>query len=73
VFNLSEAQCNKVNIWRREQDAIVAKQQGKNAPYYGASGGEVTYMFTPTTIGCVMQVKHAMTESVLDISDYDSW
>lgn len=40
-------------------------------PYQGASGGAVTYEFTPTSIGLVFKVK--AYGQVLDLSGYEHW
>ncbi len=38
----------------------------------GASGGSVTYCFTPTTLGLVTHVQCACGEKQ-DVTDYDKW
>lgn len=40
-------------------------------PYTGTIGGRETYMFTPTSIGCVVAIKYK--DKSIDITDYDSW
>lgn len=42
-------------------------------PYGGATGGIVTYSFTPTSLGVVVKVRHAITGNILDVTDYDNW
>jgi hypothetical protein len=40
-------------------------------PYQGASGGAVTYQFTPTSIGVVLKVE--AYGQTLNLTDYESW
>ncbi len=73
MFEISDEQRKKIRAWSTEIDERIAKEQGReDGPYYGAIGGSLTYMFTPTSIGVIIQVKHASGEE-LDVSDYDSW
>jgi len=64
-FSLEEEQWGKVAEWRKERE-IPAR-------YAGAIGGSYSYIFTPTSIGLVIQVRDKHTEEVLDVSDYRSW
>jgi len=73
MFHLDEGQLKKISAWEAEQDAIFAKKQGRDEPYYGAIGGSITYSFTPTSLGVVVTVKHGATEAELDVSNYDEW
>lgn len=85
MFELTVEQQTKVDSWAAEIDARVAKQQfeeggdaamwtdGGKYPYYGAIGGELTYSFTPTSLGMVVAVKHSREEKPLDVTEYDSW
>jgi hypothetical protein len=84
-FELTEDQLLKVRAWCEEQDKIVVERQRASKPrdvfttalaeegiaYYGAVGGELTYMFTPNSIGEVVVVKYSVTGAELDISDYN--
>jgi len=40
-------------------------------PYEGASGGGLTYEFTPTSLGLVTTARYG--EAKLDLTDYDLW
>lgn len=71
MFSLTAVQKGRVRIWSVEQDDLVRSQQNLNEPYYGAIGGELTYSFTPTSIGVIVKVAHAVTKSKLDVSDYE--
>lgn len=88
MFKLTEEQNNILSKWVKEQQekAIeIQKQIIKNPnliiqqcwedgyPYTGASGGDLTYMFTPTSLGIVVKVKYGLTEEIIDLSDYENW
>jgi hypothetical protein len=72
VFELRDADMKRLNEWKKEQEAKARTMQGKK-PYYGAIGGELTYMFTPTSLGVVVKVKHEYTGDVLDLTEYSDW
>lgn len=38
----------------------------------GASGGRLTYSFTPTSLGLIQKVRCAC-EAEVDLTDYESW
>jgi len=42
-------------------------------PYYGAINGNLTFSFTPTSIGIITVVKNTMTNNEIDLTDYESW
>lgn len=88
-FELDQEQIKKYKTWRKTQDAEAAKRQlesGKfednpvavslmqsGRPYCGAIGGGVTFSFTPTGLGDICNVTHALTGETLHLTDYDSW
>ena len=88
-FELTVDQLAKLVAWESEQDRIACEQQKatvgavldpliadsleRGIPYYGAIGGSLTYMFTPTSLGVVTKVMHGYTSNVLDLSDYENW
>lgn len=77
-FELTPEELVEVSEWSAEQDAIIVERQRargdqSDTPYYGASGGSLTYMFTPTSLGLVIKVEHGLTKNVLDLTDYESW
>lgn len=45
----------------------------QSAPYYGATGGGLTYMFTPTSLGTIIVVKESITGKTLNVSDALDW
>lgn len=60
-FEITKEQLKKVNEWSRQ------------FPYSKtAIGGDITFSFTPTTIGLIVKAKH-YSGAVLDLSDYDSF
>jgi hypothetical protein len=73
MFSLTKEQQEKLDKWENKIDKKVAKKQGTKEPYYGATGGSLTYCFTPTSIGTVIKVKHGFTNEEIDLSDYESW
>lgn len=73
MFDLTEQDHERISAWRKEQDEIVKRSQASIVPNYGAIGGELTYSFTPTSLGTVVKVKHGLTYNELDLTDYDSW
>ena len=42
-------------------------------PYYGAVGGGVTVMCTPTSLGNIICVQEAVTKEILNVSDATFW
>ena len=84
-FEVTEDQMLKVREWAKKQDEVVVKRQVDDRDafvaelardgiaYYGAIGGELSFIFTPNSIGISVVVKHAGTKEKLDLTDYDSW
>lgn len=87
-FELSVEQQAQVDAWLRETvyPEVIAKQREEfkvhtpfmeyswdaGFPYEGASGGGLTYEFTPTGLGTVVRVTYTK-DYTLDISEYDLW
>lgn len=88
-FAITKKDQKRILVWCMEQDkksAHMQQQSGlfkddshkedllrREIPNYGAVGGALTYHFTPTAIGTVFTVSHAVTKEALDLTDYDSW
>lgn len=88
-FELNDAQLEKLDSWKREQNKkAVEKQKAEppdiderllqemwntGFPYTGAIGGDLEFIFTPTSIGVIAVVKHVMTGEELDLTDYNLW
>ncbi len=66
MFEVTEDQQKQISKW-------VKRIQKKHGDYYGAIGGGVTYMFTPTGLGVVLEVKESKTGETLNVTDYDNW
>ena len=90
IFTLEESQKSKLSAWLKEKETALAWEQLKNyetadkviqcgkqlIPFLGASGGSVTYEFTPTSIGTITKVVWCAGmpfEDTIDLTDYDFW
>lgn len=73
MFSLTEEQGEKVAAWAAQQDKALAEKQGKDQPYYGCSGGSLSFEFTPTTLGMVVKVTNNLTKESLDVTEWDNW
>jgi len=87
-FQVTIEEQTKINQWLRDTvyPSILERQKkdpqmaamhfededGYTYPYFGAIGGDVTYHFTPTSIGTVFKVIHS-SGAELDLTDYDCW
>jgi hypothetical protein len=82
-FKIEAKDRKRIDEWSKIQDKLTMDLQNKrriargektvNYPYYGCSGGELQYIFIPTTIGIITKVKHAMTENEFDFTDYGNF
>lgn len=88
-FQLDESQQATLSKWIDEQNAKaieIQKQDPENhksaafqlmwslgQPYTGAVGGAVTYSFTPTSIGTIINVEYDVGcyQAKIDLTDYD--
>lgn len=80
MFYLDDDQKRELQQWIAAQNSKALEMQkgmdypfGGDKPYYGATGGVLTYCFTPTSLGLVTVVKHGYTKEEIDLTDYDSW
>ena len=53
-------------------DKFLIDQTERGIPYYGATGGSLTYMITPCSLGMAIVIKHNVTKAEIDLTDYDS-
>jgi hypothetical protein len=88
VFGLSAAQQAKVSTWLHEvihppilqlqkkdpdlESQIFVDATGREWPYFSSIGGELTYCFTPNSIGYTVIVRHCGGQE-LDLTDYECW
>lgn len=55
----------------KEPNLIAQSCWDNGFPYEGATGGGLTYNFTPTSIGVIVTVDYHIYN--LDLTDYESW
>lgn len=88
-YGLSEDQQKKFDEWYDQQSLIAVEHQKENPPdvpqeildsfwesgypYGGAIGGDYTLMFTPTSIGVIVEARHAFTQTTIDLTDYEGF
>lgn len=65
-FSLSEIQIKKIKEWQDSRNPLL---------YCGAVGGRWTYMFTPTSLGYIVNVKDNLLNenNILDVSEYEDF
>lgn len=63
-FSMTEEEEKKISSWYREN--------GFDQMATGAIGGDLTFHFTPTSLGMVFTVTHS-SGAELDLTDYESW
>ena len=89
MFTLTVTQQGKIDEWIKEQNALMVAEQKNSpmdvpfhllesaweagVPYTGAIGGLFTYMFTPSSLGVIVQVRNAITLDKIDVTDYENW
>lgn len=73
MFSINTEQQKKINRWFGEQQKVYMKKHKIGVPYYGAIGGELSYHFTPTSLGVVLKITHNGTRETLDATDYEDW
>lgn len=68
-FELTEEQVNKANAWFK---SIMERDQ--RHPFdYGATGGGLSYCFTPTGLGVIVTVQEALSKETLNLTDFSDW
>ena len=71
LFFLKESQIKQAYDWISNHDCSISLDENGQKKT-GAIGGEITWCFTPTTIGDVQKVKCACGKEI-DITLYDLW
>lgn len=66
-FTLTDDEELKLAEWL---DSLQPEISGKS---YGAAGGGLTYKFTPTGLGLVIEVTEYHTQKTINLTDYSDW
>ena len=61
--DLNKIQQQKLADWKNSHTKVTI----------GAIGGRYTYCYTPTSIGTIVIVKDSVTNTQIDLTDYDEW
>jgi hypothetical protein len=73
-LNLSSENKRKFNDWGKEQDAkILVLNPLGTAGALDKYTSRYTYMFTPTSLGNVIEVRNNITNEKIDLTDFGSW
>lgn len=88
MFAISNTDVTKINKWLKEEiyppiverqkldpdiaPFLIADDDGTIYPYSGAVGGDITYSFTPTSLGTIFTVTHS-SGAKLDLTTYEDW
>lgn len=88
-FSLTPDQIQKLDTWVADcHKRAVAEQKATppdvpieilescweaGFPYTGATGGDLTYSFTPTSIGVMVKIRNGLTNDTLDVTDWENW
>jgi hypothetical protein len=85
-FGLNIAEAGAVDEWYQSlmPEILAIQKRGmkdssfrdiveSDVPYYGATGGGLSYTFTPTSLGTIITVKEAITGKELNVSDAVGW
>lgn len=88
MFELTENQNKVLKDWMFKQNKIALDQQNKELddPFYkfnqsvndgfafsGTIGSDLTYCFTPTSLGTIIKVKNLLTSNEIDLTEYEKW
>lgn len=87
IFELDEQQLKTLLEWKlqcavkllekqrveMEPREFARKTFNGTHPYTGAIGGEYKYSFSPTGLGCCVEVEHVMLGEKINLTDYSSW
>lgn len=86
-FELDEQQLKTLSEWQvqcavkliekqrleMEPEEFESKTFNGEHPYTGAIGGAYKYSFSPTGLGCCVEVEHVMLGEKINLTDYSSW
>lgn len=62
MFALDQEQIDKLLEWKKTKPVSRA-----------AMGEQYTYCFTPTSLGTIVVVRCGITNTKIDLTDYESW
>jgi hypothetical protein len=65
MFSIDQEQSEKIGIWMKEQNAKFKES--------GANGGVYSYIFTPTSLGLVVEVRNNVTKESINVTNYGDW
>lgn len=85
-FGLNRAEQGAIDAWYKSllPEILAIQKPGleksglhgivmPDEPYYGATGGGLSYTFIPTSLGTIITVKEAITGKELNVSDACDW
>jgi hypothetical protein len=83
-FGFNNAEIGAINKWVESLRPEILAIQNKGGlkkefgdtmsePYYGATGGGLTYSFTPTSLGTICVVTEAITKKSLNVQEATFW
>ena len=64
-FELDETETQKFEDWK--------KKQKEKDPHIPTAGERWTFMFTPTGLGTVVEVKDNLLKEKIDLTDWENW
>lgn len=75
-FGLTGDQIKIIHEWEYNENKklqYLTNGNSSDAIYTGAIGGCLTYSFTPTNLGTVVKIHHALTGNIIDVTEYELW
>lgn len=72
-FQITEHDEGLFKLRPEQEEKLVKWKEARKEVYTGVSGGRYTYVFTPTSLGCIVSVLDNVTNDKLDLTDYDLW
>ena len=85
TFSLNRAEQGAVDEWIASLRAEIMPIQKRtmadtpfqdiisDEPYYGATGGGITYAFLPTSLGTICVVTESITKKSLNVAEATNW
>lgn len=68
-FNLTAGQLERFAAWDEEQNVEIRNSNAGKLSV-GASGGQVTFEFTPTGMGTLTIARNTLTKKSIDLTEY---